>query len=83
MEFSSSTRLAIQFGSSTSRLAASRLRMNITPKKKKGEKKQDKNRIRDLRNMRFACFILNALGYPGFHVKVSGTAECRCGTGPS
>ena len=36
-----------------------------------------------LRNMRFACFILNALGYPGFHVKVSGTAECRCGTGPS
>ena len=39
MEFSSSTRLAIQFGSSTSRLAASRLRMNITPKKKKRREK--------------------------------------------
>ena len=36
-----------------------------------------------LRNMRFGCFILNALGCPGLHVKVSGTAECRCGTGPS
>ena len=36
-----------------------------------------------LRNMRFACFILNALGCPGFHVKVSGTAECSCSAGPS
>ena len=36
-----------------------------------------------LRNMRFACFILNAFGCPGFHVKVSGTAECSCGAGPS
>ena len=42
MEFSRSTRLAIQFNSSTSRLAVSRLRMNIT---QKDEKKQDKIRV--------------------------------------
>ena len=45
MEFSSSTRLAIQFGSSTSRVAVGRLRMNITLPKRREKTGQNSNKL--------------------------------------